>query len=280
MIVPAFEVFDAVSKGVLDAGNSLSTYWMGKMLAAPFFGSMPAGMTDVELLCWLYYGGGLELWRELYAPHDVIPFVAGVIPPESFGWSHKPIRSLEDFEGLKFRTIGIWAEILKDMGVSIVTLPGGEVYPALEKNIIDATEYSTPCVDSMLGFHEICKYMIVPGVHSPGTCIENIVNKDSWEKLPDDLKAIFEADTKELALRVITNWPNLDIEALHNFEDYGVEIIVLDKEVIAKVKELALEKDKEMAAKDPMYAKVMKSYRDFQGKWDAYDELIRKIEYE
>ncbi|MDY7018676.1 MAG: TRAP transporter substrate-binding protein DctP [Chloroflexota bacterium] len=280
VVVPAYEVFDAVSKGTLEAGSTLSTYWTGKMPAAPFFGSVPTGMNDIGLMTWIKFGGGLELWRELYAPYNIIPFFNGVIPPESFAWSNKPIRSLADFEGLKFRTIGTWADILKDMGVSISTVPGGEIYSALEKGIIDATEYSTPAVDRMLGFHEIAKYMVVPGVHSPGTCLETLVNKDAWEALPDDLKAIFEAANDKVALNLEAHCAMEDMKALAAFKDYGVEIIELDKEVLAKVKELTIEKDKELAAKDPMYAKVMKSYRDFQKEWDDYESLIMKIEYE
>jgi len=278
-IVPALEVMDAVGKGTVEVGHTWAGYYMGKELALVLFAAVPAGMTDVEYMTWLYRGGGLELWREIAAKYNIIPFPAGVISPEVFAHSNKPIRTLEDFKGLKFRTVGLWAEILKEMGASVVTLPAGEIYPALERKVLDAAEFSIPSIDWDLGFHEITKYLVVPGVHQPASIPEIEVNLDAWNKLPPDLQAIFDAATRAAALDAWTDYANEDMEALRKYREYGTQIIKLSPETLARVKKLAQELLEKKAAENPTFAKVYESFKRFREKWADYEETIRKIPY-
>ena len=133
------------------------------------------------MLHWLYTGGGQQLWREYREEKfGVIAFPCGIRPPEAFAHSHKPIRTLDDFKGLKMRTVGAWAQILPGLGASVVSLPGGEVYQALERKVIDATEWATPGENVISGFHEIAKYIIVPGSHQPSAPFEITINKVNY----------------------------------------------------------------------------------------------------
>jgi len=189
-IVPGMEVFDAVNDGTLDIGCTWAGWWVKKFPAAVLFAnSYPNGLQMREMLGWIYTGGGLELWNELYEGRNIVvlpPY--GMLGSENFCWSHKPINKLSDFKGLKFRTMGIWGQCLESLGAHVVTLQGSEVYPSLKKGVIDACEFGTPAIDKKFGFYKICSYLKLPGIHEPCAPLETLVNKKSWGKLPDDLK--------------------------------------------------------------------------------------------
>jgi len=191
-IVPAFEVFDAVSSGVAQVGHGASYYWKGKIPSSVFFTAVPFGMTAQEMNGWLHYGGGMEIWREVYAPAGIIPFAGGSTGVQMAGWFNREIRSVEDLRGLRMRIPGLAGEVFSAAGGEAVRIPGGEVYTALQTGVIDAVEWVGPYNDLALGLHEIAEYYYYPGWHEPGSILEFIVNEEAYAELPEDLKAIVE----------------------------------------------------------------------------------------
>ena len=237
-VVPALKVFDAVSAGTLDMGFTWAGWWVGKFPASVLFAnSYPNGLQTQEMLGWIYTGGGLDLWNELYRGHGVKvlpPY--GMLNSENFCWSHKPIRSLEDFKGLKFRTVGIWGQCLERLGARVVTLPGAEVYPALERGVIDACEFGTPAIDKKFGFEEICTYLLLPGIHEPCAPLETLVNKKSWETLPPDLQYKVQILLRESCFQAMNRALKEDAEAMEYFRNYkGLHVSKLSPEMLAGI---------------------------------------------
>ena len=189
-IVPAFEVFDAVRNGVIDCGVAAPYYWISKHKAIPFFCTVPGGMTAIEKFSWVNYGGGQELWDDLYAEFGLKALLCGNTGVQMGGWFRKEIKSAEDFKGLKMRIPGLGAEIINQLGGIAVNMPAGEIMPALQQGVIDAAEWVGPWVDKISGFHKITKFYYGPGIHEPGTANELILNLNSWLKLPEYLKVI------------------------------------------------------------------------------------------
>lgn len=277
-IVPSKQVFDAVSSGTLDIGCTWAGWWMGKFPAAVLFGnSYPNGLQTAEMLGWIYTGGGLELWNELYQGQGVVvlpPY--GMLGPENFCWSHKPINSLADFKGLKFRTVGIWGKCLERLGARVVSLAGGEVYPALERKVIDAAEFATPAIDKKLGFQEICAYLKLGGIHEPCAPLETLVNEKSWAKLPDDLKVIVKNALKVSCFNAMNRALKQDAEAMNFFLNHkSLNVTKLSDEMIAGIKKIGDEVLDEYAAKDPVFAKVLASQRDYRKLVEPYADMTR-----
>lgn len=277
-IVPSKQVYDAVEAGVLDLGCTWAGWWMGKYPAAALFGnSFPNGLQMREMLAWLYEGDGLELWNEMYKGHNVKvlpPY--GMLGSENFCWSRKPINSLADFKGLKFRTVGIWGKCLERLGARVVSLAGGEVYPSLERGVIDAAEFATPAIDKKLGFEAICPYLKVPGIHEPCAPLETLVNQKTWEKLPDDLKVKVQQGLKLSCFHAINQAMRQDAEAMKYFMDSPkVTVSKLSPEMIAEIVKIGNEELDKMAAKDEFFAKVLKSQREFRKLVEPYADLVR-----
>ena len=275
-LMGALEVFDAVAAGTVEAAHGASAYWIGKEPSGPLFTAIPMGFSAVPFLAWFHEGDGLKLMNEMYAKYK-LGFVSpcGIIPPEDFAWSHKPITKLNDFKGLKFRTFGFWGEILQEeMGASVVTLPGAEVYPSLQRKVLDGAEFSLPNIDYKLGFHEICKYLTVPGVHQPSTLLDLYVSKRAWEKLPADLKAIVKYACQVTSMRTLARSIWMDAPALEKFKKYGTTINYLSPEVQQHMAKLADDFFKKKAAKDPFFAKVLKSQREWQKSYKGYRDMM------
>jgi TRAP-type mannitol/chloroaromatic compound transport system substrate-binding protein len=277
-IVPSKAVFEAVSTGTLDMAFTWAGWWMGKFPAAVLFGnSFPNGLQLREMLAWIYTGGGLELWNELYAGQGVVvlpPY--GMLGPENFCWSRKPIDSLEDFKGLKFRTVGIWGKCLERLGARVVSLAGGEVYPALERGVIDAAEFGTPAIDKQIGFHEICAYLKVGGIHEPCAPLETLVNARSWERLPDRLKPKVEAALKMACFESINAALLQDAQAMQFFRNHPtLNVSVLTPELIAQIVAIGDQELDKAAAADPMFAKVLASQRAFRRTVEPYAAMVR-----
>lgn len=275
VLMGALEVADAVRMGTLDAAHSSPSYSVGQLPAAPLFGYIPFGMEAIPYLTWMYEGEGKELFQELYAKFDyghVIP--CGIIPSEDLAWSSKPITTMDDFKGLKFRTSGYWGEILSEAGASVMMLPAGEVYEAIQRNVLDAGEFSIPSMDKDLAFYEIAEYLLVPGIHQTSTIFDLKVSKRSWNKLPDDLKAIVDVAAKASVLEMLTKCIIADVPALEFFKEKGVKIQYLDPEI---QKELAKKADALMVAKgekDPFFKKVYQSQKNFRKGYDKYKSLM------
>ena len=189
-IIPAYEIFDAVRNGTIDCGVSAPYYWISKHKAIPFFCTVPGGMTGIEKFSWINFGGGQELWDKLYSQFNLKGILCGNTGVQMGGWFKKEIKSLEDFKGLKMRIPGIGAEIINRLGGTAVNMPPGEIMPALQQGVIDATEWVGPWVDKISGLHKIAKYYYGPGIHEPGTANELVMRLDKWQDLPNNLKEI------------------------------------------------------------------------------------------
>jgi len=275
VLMGALEVADGARMGTIDAAHSSPSYSVGQLPAAPLFGYIPFGMEAIPYLTWILEGEGKELFNELYEKFDyghVIP--CGIIPSEDLAWSNKPITTMDDFKGLKFRTSGYWGEILSAAGASVMMLPAGEVYEAIQRKVLDAGEFSVPSMDKDLALYEVADYLLVPGIHQTSTIFDLKINKRSWEKLPDDLKAIVDVAAKACILEMLTKCISADVPALEFFKEKGVKIQYLDPQI---QKELAKKAEALMIAKgekDPFFKKVYDSQVKFRKGFDAYKALM------
>ena len=201
-LVPALECFGAVANGTAQLGHDASYYHAGKTEGAPFFTAFPFGFTTAELDAWVKYGNGQKLWDELYAPFGIRGFHAGSTGTQMLGWFRKEIRSVEDLKGLKFRAPGHQGRVLAKLGVTPVTLPGGEIFPALQSGALDAAEWIGPYNDLALGFYQVCKHYYAPGYHEPGPNLQLMINERAWASLNPELQAIVrtaaDAATKDM----------------------------------------------------------------------------------
>ncbi|GAA4877959.1 TRAP transporter substrate-binding protein DctP [Ferrimonas pelagia] len=283
-LVPAFEVFDAVSQGTAEMGHSAAYYWKGKAPAAQLFASIPFGMNAQQMNGWLNYGGGMALWREVYAPFGIVPLAGGNTGVQMGGWFNKEIHSLEDLKGLKMRLPGLGGEVLARLGGVPVTLPGRELFTALQTGAIDATEWVGPYNDLAFGLHKAAKYYYYPGWHEPGTTLEFLVNEAALDALPDDLRAIVETAAQAVNQDMLDEYTSRNIVALDALiNEHGIELRAWPDAVLQQLQQTTEQVMAEEAAKDPALAKVWEHYRQFQqgvGRYhsiseDAYSRLMQ-----
>lgn len=276
-LVPAFEVFDAVSQGVADAGHGAAYYWKGKIPASVFFTAVPFGMTAQEMNGWFHYGGGLELWRELYAPFNLVPFSGGSTGVQMAGWFNKEVNTVDDLKGLKMRIPGLAGEVFTRAGGSSVRISGGELYTSLETGVIDAAEWVGPFNDLTLGLHQVAKYYYYPGWHEPGAMLELIVNADALAALPDDLQAIVSAAARAANQDMLDEFTARNNAALQELvEVHGVELRRLPDEVLLALAKASEEVLAELVAQDSMAAKINQSYTSFYKNVRAYHQISER----
>ena len=272
--VPAFGVFDAVSSGSHQMGHSGGYFWKGKVPAAQFFTSVPFGLTADEINAWVNRGGGLELWREIYEPFNIYPIPAGNTGTQMFGWFNKEINSLEDVKGLKMRIPGIGGEVLKEAGGIPVTLPGGELFTALQTGVIDATEWVGPYNDLTFGFHQAAKYYYYPGWHEPGPMLELLINMDAWNSLPKHLQVIIETATKAVNQDTLDEYLARNNQALTELvEVHGIELRKLPDDVIEEFRAISNEILSDLAEEDEVIGKVYDSYIEFKNNVTEYHKI-------
>ena len=263
-LVPALGVFDAVSLGTAEMGHGAAYYWKGKIPAAPFFTAIPFGMTAQEMNGWLHYGGGLALWRQIYAPFNVIPMAGGNTGVQMAGWFNREINSLDDIKGLKMRIPGIGGEIFSRVGGSTVTLPGSELYTSLQTGVIDATEWVAPYNDMALGLHEVAKYYYYPGWHEPGPTLELIINKDAFEGLPVDLQKMVEVAARYANQDMLDEYTARNNAALVQLEaSSDVEVKRLPDDVIRALHRASDRYMEEVITRDETANKVYQSWKTF-----------------
>lgn len=264
-IVPPLEVFSAVSQGTVEMGHSAAYYWKGKIPASPFFTAVPFGLTAQEMNGWLHYGGGLELWREAYAPFNIIPFAGGNTGVQMAGWFNKELNSVADLKGLKMRIPGVGGEVFSRAGGTAVTLPGSELYTSLQTGVIDATEWVGPYNDMSLGLHEVAKYYYYPGWHEPGSTLEIIVNKSAFEALPADLQKMVEVAARLANEDMLDEYTARNNNALLDLQrKHDNEIRQLPDDVIRALHKASDEYLEDVASSDPMAAKVYESWKAFR----------------
>jgi TRAP-type mannitol/chloroaromatic compound transport system substrate-binding protein len=280
-LVPAMGVFDAVSSGSVEMGHSGSYFWRGKVPAAQFFTSVPFGMNAQELYGWINHGGGLELWRELYAPFNLIPFPVGNTGVQMAGWFNREINSVADLRGLKMRIPGLAGEVFNRAGGTSVNIPGGELYTALQTGVIDAAEWVGPENDLAFGFQQIAKYYYYPGWHEPGPSMELVINKTAYDSLPKDLQAIVTYAARAMSQDMLDSYTAHNSRALKELvEKQGVQIRKLPDEVLKRFYEMSQEVYAQQAARDPQFKKVYESYKAFMEDSSAYQKISEQTYYE
>jgi len=263
-LVPALEVFDAVSRGTAELGHSTAYYWKGKVPAAQFFSSVPYGMTAQEFNAWLEYGGGIKLWEEVYQPFNIIPMAAGNTGPQMAGWFNKEINSLDDFQGLKMRMPGLGGEVLAKVGAITVNLPGSEIFTALQTGSLDATEWVGPYNDLAFGLYKAAKYYYYPGWQESGSAVELLVNKDAMNTLPEDLQSIIRTATQQANLAMLSEFTARNDAALVTLvNEHHVQLKKLPDDLLKALKVASSEVLEEAAANDPMSQKVYDSFSSF-----------------
>jgi len=279
-LVPALEVFDTVSQGTAEMGHAAAYYWKGKSVAAPFFTAIPFGLNAQEMNGWLHYGGGLELWREAYAPFNLIPFAAGSTGVQMGGWFNREINSMADLKGLKMRIPGIGGEVMTRAGAQSVTIAGGDLYTSMQTGVIDATEWVAPYNDMALGFHQVAKYYYYPGWQEPGPILELVVNKDAFESLPEDLQAMVEVAARAVNQDMLDEYTARNNAALTELVDkHGVVVRQFPREVIDRLREISAVVLEEIAASDPLAARVYASQKAFKDGVMDYHEISEEAMY-
>ena len=263
-LVPALGVFDACSKGLIDGFHSGPYYWKGKNPSFSLFTAYPFGMIADEMMAWFDFGGGMELWRELYAKYNLIPFKGGNSGNQMGGWFRKPIKSLEDLKGLKMRIPGLGGEVMASLGVKPVNIPAGELYTALERGVIDATEWVGPALDIKMGFYKVAKYYY-SGWHEPGTNLELTFNKKKFEKLSKEQQAIIESVANEMNARMLAQFQYENGIALKKILDdkYGVKLSTFPNDVNEAAKVAIKKILEENANKNKDFARVYESIQSF-----------------
>lgn len=273
-LVPAYEVLDAANRGVLDLAASWEGYWVGKNTAFTLFASAtggPFGMDNLDFWGWMFFGGGMDLWHQLIADtgyKNVVSFMTKGEFNEPLGWFPKPLSGYEDLKGYKMRVAGMAADVFMEAGISVVNVPAGEILPLLDRGTIDATEFSDPHSDLLLGIPDILKYYHAPGVHQPTGIMSLHINKKVWDGLPKDIQNIFELVCNEMTMKNTVEELLWGKKALDKIQDeFGVEVVKIPTEV---VKQLLVSWDKVAdaeAQKNPWFKKIYDSQRAWASRW-------------
>ncbi len=280
-LVPALEVFDAVSQGTAEMGHGAAYYWKGKAPASVFFTSVPFGLNAQEMNGWLFYGGGMELWRKVYQPFNLVPLAGGNSGVQMAGWFNREINSVSDLKGLKMRIPGIGGEVITRAGGEAVTIPGNELYTAMQTGVVDATEWVGPYNDLAFGFHQVAKYYYYPGWQEPGSTLELIINKTAWDSLPDDLQAIVEAAARAANQDMLDEYTARNNGALVEIvEKHGVQLRRLPDDVLAALHKISDQVLQEIAAEDPLAKQVYDSQKAFKKQVGAYHKISEEAYYE
>ena len=274
ILVPALAVFDATSSGQIDGFHSGPYYWKGKNPAFALFSGAPLRMTANELSCWMNYGDGYELWRELYAKYNLYPFIGGNTGVQMGGWFRKPIESLEDLKGLKMRIPGLGGEVFAKLGVNPILLPAGEIYTALERGTIDATEWVGPALDIKMGFYKVAKYYYT-GWHEPGSILELTFNKARFNRLSDEHKEIIRYASEAMTSQMYHEFMDKNAKALKELKSMDIEIRDFPPQIIEAAKKALLEVANEQSKKSEDFKRVfdsMESYYSLIRPWSDISE--------
>jgi len=276
-VVGAFDQADAVHKGILDGSHAVPAFWYGKNSALSLFGTGPAWGHDANtMLGWMEYGGGQELYEEIYRDLlklDVVPMAYGPMPTQPLGWFRKEIKSAAQFKGVKYRTVGLSIDVFKNMGASVVALPGGEIVPALERGVIDAAEYNNPASDMALGFPDVSKICMVQSYHQPAEFLEILINRKVWDEMPEQYRAVWRVAIKAANSQMY--WRTMEVysKAYEELRDkHNVNFIKTPEDVL----ELQLDAwDKiveEKGGENPFFMKVIESQKAYMKRVLGYQE--------
>jgi TRAP-type mannitol/chloroaromatic compound transport system substrate-binding protein len=279
-LVPPLETFDAVSVGTAQMGHGAAYYWAGKAPASQFFSAVPFGMNAQQMNSWIYDGGGLPLWEELYAPFNLLPMPAGNTGVQMGGWFNREIDTTDDLQGLKMRIPGLGGKVIAKAGGSAILSAGGEIYTNLERGVIDATEWIGPYHDYLMGFHKIAKYYYYPGWHEPGSVLELIVNKSAFAELPKDLQGIIRSAAYRANLWILSTFETKNNEYLQKIlDEKGVDVRKFPDNVIDALRKYSNEVIEEITASDAMSKKVYNSFSTFRKDFKKWSDITEGIYY-
>lgn len=271
--VPNLQSFDAVASGALDAAWTSPGYWTGKDGAFNLLGAVPFGPAAGEYVAWVKFGGGREIWEELYGSYNVKAIPCGLIPPEGSGWFREEIKTLDQLKGLKMRFYGLGARVMEKLGVSTQLIGGGEIFQALQLGTIDATEFSMPVMDLSYGFYQIAKHYYFPGWHQQSTFNDLLIRMDLWNEMDDTQKAIIETACDANMMWQFALGESLQGPALNELKEKGVQIHTWPKDILDAMRAAWAEVVEEEKAKSPMFAKAWESLSKFRENYALWREL-------
>jgi TRAP-type mannitol/chloroaromatic compound transport system substrate-binding protein len=236
-VVGALELQDAITGGALDGAHGVTAYWYGKNKAASLFGTPPAfGWNANQFLGWMKYGGGQELYDELVQDIlglDLVGFLTGPMPTQALGWFRQPITSADEFQGLRYRTVGLAADLMEELGAAVTILGGPDIVPALDRGVIDAAEFNNPSSDRHLGFQDVSKHWMLQSFHQDAEAFELSFNKSRYDELDDDLRAIVkhaaEAASADMSWKAMHRYPPAQKSLV---EDHGVNLYITPDEIL------------------------------------------------
>ena len=272
-LVPALECFDAASKGSVESCFTTAGYHTGKHPSLAFFTAVPFGPGFGEYFAWMIYGGGKDLQNEIYARSDLYSLDCNMIGPETSGWFKNQVEGLDQLKGLKMRFFGLGAQVMQKMGVSTQLLAGADIYPALERGVIDATEFSMPNMDIDLGFYQVAKYNYYPGWHQQSSIGELLMNKAAWEALDDQNQAILQASC---GWNIYVNYAETEAKnpaAMNKMQQqYGVTNVRWTDEELAAFEKAWNEVLQEQSAQDQDFKKIADSYLAFRKLYNTWGD--------
>ncbi len=269
-LVPGLQVLDAVQQGTVECGHTASYYYVGKNMAFAFDCAMPFGLTARQQNAWMYFGGGLQLMRDLFKKHNIVQFPGGNTGVQMGGWFRKEIKSLADLKGLKMRIPGIGGQIMAKLGAVPQTLAGGDIYPSLERGAIDAAEWVGPYDDEKLGFHKIAKNYYYPGWWEGGPQLSFYVNSTRWNALPAAYKQAFETVCAEANVNMLAEYDYKNPPAMMRLVKQGVKLHAFPKDIMTAARNASFQLYDEEAAKNPDFARIYgewKKFRENQIQW-------------
>jgi TRAP-type mannitol/chloroaromatic compound transport system substrate-binding protein len=264
-IVPGLQVLDAVQQGTVQVGHTASYYFTGKNPALAFDAGVPFGLTARQQFAWLYHGGGSELMQDLFADFNVVSFPAGSTGVQMGGWFKREVSTLADLQGLKMRIPGLGGEVMQRLGATVQVLAGGDIYPALERGAIDATEWVGPYDDEKLGFHRIADNYYYPGWWEPGPTLSFYVNQRDWDGLPAEYKEMFETAATEVSMRMTAQYDTLNPPAMMRLLGEGVQLRRFSDEIMEAARTASFELYEEQATADPTYRKIYDAWSSARG---------------
>ena len=273
-IAPPLEVLNVVSQGAVPCGHTASYYYVGKSPVMGFGASLPFGLTPQQQNAWLYEGGGLAKLQEFYAAKfNVIQFPAGNTGTQMGGWFRREIAKVSDLSGLKMRIPGLGGQVMSKLGVTVQTLPGGEIFQALQTGAIDAAEWVGPYDDEKLGLNKVAKYYYYPGWWEPGSTLEVQINLDEWNKLPEVYQAMVQTAAFEANLEMLSRYETRNNEALKRLIESGVELRGFSDEIMTAAQEASFDLYDEFAAQDADFKAIYEDWRGFRDRVYAWNNL-------
>ena len=272
-LVPSLEIYDAVSSGSVDMGASVSGLWGSKNSALNLFSAVPFGPDAGEYLAWMWHGGGQELLNEFYHEAGLHGMVCGIMAPEASGWFRQEIKSVDDLKGMKMRFFGLGAKVMEKLGVDTQLLAGGDIYPALERGTIDATEFSMPAVDQGAGLYNIAKHYYFPGWHQQSTVQEIIINKKKWDSLDEAQQGILQTACEATTAWQFSEGEAIQFTALQKMQSEGVTLHRWDDATLETFQTAWKEVVADEIAANPDFKRVWDELQAFRKNYAVWRDL-------